>query len=136
MQRDSCLRCRFWEPPKKRLRLGYCYQDRQTSHAGYLCGKFQSAEALAHKEHLGLTDEEIEWLRNHRHRAISRSLIRLYRMVLDCPADPGARSLFAVTLDEWRRNRPRTLLKPEGFAGDPASADEEYSYARNPNHDP
>lgn len=137
MQRDSCLRCRFWEPPKRRVRIGWCYEDQQPAHAGYWCGKFQSATADTHKEHLGLTDQEIEWLRNHRHRSISRSLIRLYRMVIDCPTDPGARGIFKATLEDWRKHRdPRTFGNPSGSASTSAGTDEGRSYASNRHKDP
>lgn len=52
---------------------------------------------------LGLVPPEIDWLRVHMHKDdAARDLVTWYRMVCDCPGDPGARMVFAEKLKTWR----------------------------------
>lgn len=55
-------------------------------------------------ERLGLTDEEVSWLRQNidsDERAMR--LVKQYQMVVVCQRDPGARGVFSAMLDEARR---------------------------------
>ncbi len=57
-------------------------------------------------ERLGLTDAEVEWLRENMNTdETAKALVRQYQMVRDCPQDPGARGVFAAMLADWRREK-------------------------------
>lgn len=130
LHRELCLHCGNWtRVPGRNRHIGRCDLDNQISHAGYGCTRFEQRNPTVHR--LGLTDDEVAWIRQHRHAPVSKTLIRLYRMVQACPSDPGARGIFAATLANWRRERDRMSRNPSGFASNQAGTDEGTPNERN-----
>lgn len=101
-----CITCASWIPPNRvpgntgKSNMGRCDLDKNLCHAWYHCAKHRSAAAA--RDTLGLTDDEIQWLRTYSWSPAASTLITLYRMVERCPGDPGARALFEISLKSWR----------------------------------
>jgi hypothetical protein len=98
-----CAGCISWVRPETGPKnIGTCELDASPAHSNYHCKRYRPKGS---PRHLGLTWEEIDWLHAHASYPAARELITLYRMVCAAPNDPGARALFAVTLDKWRARK-------------------------------
>lgn len=62
------------------------------------------------EDRLGLSDEEVDWLKTNKASPSARTLISLYNMVVDYPADHGARTLFKCTLEDWQERAINELF--------------------------
>lgn len=116
----SCITCRHWAPPEDKivsghgrrgqpkLQQGMCVLDRRNCHPYYTCGRFaaKAGPDTPDPARLGLTQAEVDWLTKYRRDIpVARNLVNLYKMVRDCPGDPGARAFFQCALDDWREDR-------------------------------
>lgn len=127
----TCQSCEYWNaaPPAKPRRaqpVGSCKLDQRPCHAGFHCFRYNSRQGRDRR--LGLTSIEVAWIKANQGTSVDAdNLVILYNLVADCPADPGARGIFAATLADWRRRRNTRLL--ESFfnesSGDNSVATEE-----------
>lgn len=100
-----CITCVSWRRSGKPgdAHVGRCERDNAPAHSNYHCWQHKSKQS---ERHLGLTHDEVTWLQGHPTYPAAAGLIRLYRMVVDAPNDPGARGIFAAALADWReRNK-------------------------------
>jgi hypothetical protein len=65
-----------------------------------------SDSAAQSKNRLGLTQAEIDWLRdNYGKDADATALVNQYQMVVSASQDPGARGIFSAMLESFRASR-------------------------------
>jgi hypothetical protein len=110
----SCQTCRRWTPPIERktefargarVNRGICGRDGQLSHPGYHCD-FYLARSVTPAS-LGLTEDEITWIRAYPNNIIARHLLGLYRSLVRKPMQPKAHDEFERVVRNWRAERLR-----------------------------
>lgn len=136
----TCMTCEHWRKPPpaqpdqrgfKQVLLGSCKLDGRTSSPSYYCARHElKATPKLDETRLGLTVQEVIWLRENRRDPTANRLVSFYNMVVHAPADAEARREFHRLLREWRRIRP--VLESNSSAGNPAGTDESTHHATHP----
>lgn len=104
MQQGRCMACRHFRwrhAAERKPKDGRCTLDNQACHANYGCTRYEPS-ARAMTAQLGLTLEEIDWLKEHPKTVLAQALRQAFQAAWQAPQDSALRTAFAAQLDAWR----------------------------------